>query len=641
MDVNKYRALFIDESREHVAEMSRLLVELETAKERGPIIDEIFRHAHSIKSMAASMGYEPIATLAHRLEDVVGAVRSSQLALAGPTVDILLRSVDALSQQVKCIAESLPLEGHFELVRELGQVSQQVTQQSAAVGAVGAAKIVPRDSAGAHPLVRVRLVTGCSAPPLRAFLVYRRLSELGSIAKVQPSLEEIKAGQMRGLDVVFAFAQPYDQAAVHAALASVPDVDSILFESAEQAPPADAGSAVARVDSGAERDKAQATLRVRADLLDDILDSVGELFIVRERLRVLLGPDAQAPVRGAMDGLAARIRQIHDQVIAARMTPLRTLTDRYPRLVRDLCRSLGKDVELEVRGRDIEIDRAILDNLDVAFIHTLRNAVDHGIELPVDRLQRGKSAVGKVIITASRDRDNVLVVIEDDGAGIDPVKLREVAIQRGVVTAAAAEVLSLRETFFLICLPGFSTKSEVSDISGRGVGMDVVSARVESVGGALDIDSELGRGTRFVFRLPLTLAIIPVLLVQAAGRIFAMPVAKVIGVRDTAGETLRQPDGSHYLRYNQNLLPLVPLGPLLGLSPPGSPLPPQVVLIEAGAEQYALGVERITGYREVVVKPLGDPLDRLEFFSGATILGDGQPILILDLPKTLRLRVAA
>lgn len=638
MDVSKYRALFIEESREHLAEMSRLLVELETASTRGPLIDEVFRHAHSIKSMAATMGYEPIATLAHRLEDVVGAHRGSGSAFPATTVDSLLRGVDALSAQVQSIAEGKPLDGHFDLVRELAQAVQAETRQ--APGTVTKAE-VDIDVTALPPTVCVRLVQGCAAPALRAFLIYRRLSELGEIVQTQPRLEEIKSGQMSGREVRLYFRHPYDPGMLKGVLAHVPDIDNVTFEEVGSGATlaAAAGLELGRADSGVEFSKSMATVRVRTDLLDDIMDSVGELFIVRERLRLLLVEDGRQPVKSAVDGLGRRIRQIHDQVIAARMMPVRTLTDRYPRLVRDLCRTLGKDIDLEVRGRDIEIDRAILDNLDVPFIHTLRNAVDHGIEPPTERMGRGKPAAGRVIITATRDRDTVLVIIEDDGRGLDTNKLREVAVKRGLVTAEQARELTAREAYFLVCLPGFSTKTEVSDISGRGVGMDVVAGRLEAVGGSLDIESELGRGTRFIFRLPQTLAIIPVLLVQTHERTFAVPVAKVVAVRETADDTLLQPDGSRYISFRHGLLRIYPLATLLGLT--RTPLPHHVVVVESGRELYALGVDGIVGYHEVVVKPLGDPLDRLELFSGATILGDGQPILILDLPKTLRMRSAA
>ena len=642
MDVSKYRALFIEEGREHLAEMSRLLVELESATDRGPRIDDVFRHAHSIKGMAASMGYDPIATLAHRFEDVVGVHRQSGAPFLPATVDLLLRGVDALGQQVQSIADGTVLAGYFELVRALAQVMQQSGAGPAAAtlpAALSMGEPTPETDDLAPPCVCVTLTASCPTPALRAFLVHRRLQELGEIVRLEPSMADIRSGKMTGHEVRFFFRQSYDPAAVQQVLQHIPDIDSVTFPVMDAAPvppltPDDALPLAAESSAS----QGTSTVRVRTDLLDDIMDSVGELFIARERLRVLLN-EAPQDVRTEIDGLGRRIRQIHDQVIAARMIPLRTLTDRYPRLVRDLCRSLGKDAELEIAGGDIEIDRAVIENLDAPLLHTLRNAVDHGVEAPAQRTRAGKPATGRIVITATRDRDAILIVVEDDGAGLNPDTLRAVAVQRQLITQAHASALSAREAFYLICMPGFSTKSEVTPISGRGVGMDVVAARLESMGGVLDIESEAGRGTRLSFRLPQTLAIVPVLLVQAVGRVFAVPVAKVVAVRETGDDTLVQPDGSRYFSFRDRLLRIQPLTKLLALTT--THLPNQLVVVESGRELYALGVDHVVGYHEVVVKPLGDPLDRLELFSGATILGDGQPILILDLPKTLRPRMAA
>jgi two-component system chemotaxis sensor kinase CheA len=271
----------------------------------------------------------------------------------------------------------------------------------------------------------------------------------------------------------------------------------------------------------------------------------------------------------------------------------------------------------------------------------VRNAVDHGIESPAERAEREKPARGSVTITATRDRDMVLVVIEDDGGGLDPERLRKVALETGLISTREADEMSAREAYFLVCLPGFSTKTEVSDVSGRGVGMDAVRSRIESLGGTLDIESELRRGTRFIFRLPLTLAIIPVLLVEAAGSLFAIPIAKVVSVREKGDNVIRQAGGAAYLSFQHALVPIVDLGELLRIRRPVHARAEYVVVIEDGRDLSGLGVTRVVGYHEAVVKPLGEPLDRLEWFSGAAILGDGHPILILDLPRALRQRPAA
>jgi two-component system, chemotaxis family, sensor kinase CheA len=652
--MEKYRALFVEESREHLSELSRLLVTLESAADKGPLIDEIFRHAHSIKGMAGSMSYDPIAALAHRMEDVVDLRRRGEADVTKELIDCLLRGVDALVAQVTSVADGGAPAEQAELVRELGAHAKKPD-------AVPAPAATPAPSAAASSavapspeqlVVRVRIAESSSAPGVRAFLVHRRLAELASVVEAEPTAEQLKLGQMVGNDLRIVISGHVTQAAVAQALAGLSDLENILIEprrmlaadepakAPTEAPPA--AHAAPKV-SAADPDslKNLSTVRVRTEVLDDLIDSVGELFIARGRLQTMLANEVRPDLRAALDGLSARIRQIHDQVLAVRMMPMRTLTDRYPRLVRDLSRSLGKDAELEVQGGEIELDRAILDNLDALFIHVLRNACDHGLEPADVRRQAGKPPVGKIVVTAQRDRDMVVVTTRDDGRGLDPEALKAKAIEKGLLSAELASTMSAREAYFLVCLPGFSTKTEVSDVSGRGVGMDAVRSKLEALGGSLDIESEVGRGTTIVFRLPLSLAIVPVLLVEAARRIFALPVAKVVSVREQGGDIIRQAGGASYLSFRHALVPVLDLAQLLRLPQTAARLAEHVVVIEDGRDLSALGVERIIGYHEAVVKPLGDPLDRLEWFSGAAVLGDGQPILILDLTHAMRPRPAS
>ncbi|MEK7704592.1 MAG: chemotaxis protein CheW, partial [Myxococcota bacterium] len=313
-----------------------------------------------------------------------------------------------------------------------------------------------------------------------------------------------------------------------------------------------------------------------------------------------------------------------------------TLTERYPRLVRDLGRKLDKQVDLEVTGAEIEIDRGILEHLDGALIHLIRNAVDHGIERAEERRARGKAPSGTVRISASRDRDAVLVVVSDDGAGLDPERLKLLAIDKGLLSAEEAERLSAREAYFLICVPGFSTKAEVSDVSGRGVGMDAVREQVEGLGGSLDIESELGRSTRISLRMPLTLAIVHALLVNVGKHLLAVPINKVVAVRELTSEVLRPATGGRYLSFQHALVPVVELAEHLRIE--GANTANHCVVIEDGRDLAALAVHQIVGYREVVVKTLGQPLESLQWFSGAAILGDGLPMLLLDVPHALRAR---
>jgi two-component system chemotaxis sensor kinase CheA len=659
--MSKYKALFIEESREHLSELGRLLVALELSREPAPLIDDIFRHAHSIKGMAASMGYDPIVTLAHRVEDVVGARRASGAAFGRELVDLLLRGVDALSSQVESVASDAQIEAYAELVGQLVEASspeptppKRGRKKSAPKGSKKASsrkasrttrsddsKTESEAAPGSEPprgtrTVSVTLDESCKTPGVRLFLVHKKLAELTAIVGCVPSLDEMKGGQVEGHGAQFTVGPGQDDDALRNALLGVGEVETVEISAAGQAAETPAPRTL---ESAPEAAVSSATVRVRTDTLDSLIDNVGELYILRERLESLLAQGADPELRTTLDSLSAQIREVHSQVLTVRMTPMRTLTDRYPRMVRDLAHSLGKRVELEIEGAEIELDRAVLDGLDAPLVHTLRNAVDHGIESAAERKKSDKPEAGSIRIVASRDRDTVVVVIEDDGRGLNAESLRQRAVDLGLMTAAQAEVLSARDCYFLICAPGFSTKGEVTGVSGRGVGMDAVRAKIESFGGSLDIESDQGRLARFIFRLPLTVAIINALLVDAGRRLFAIPVSKVVAVRDAAEDTIQEAGGRSYLSFQHALAPVYPLRELLRL--PGDARPEHIVVIEDGRDLIAVSVDRVVGYHEVVVKPLGDPLDRMELFAGATILGDGEPILILDLPKAVRMRAAA
>lgn len=638
--MSKYKALFIEESREHLGELSRLLVDVESSPEPARLIDEIFRHAHSIKGMASSMDYGAVTHLAHRLEDVVDAWRKTNRPASKDTIDVLLRGVDALSTQVDAVTENAPPDPYEQLVAALVAAGEALHVPPTLVAPpLSAPAVVPAATrtgvASSEPrTLRLRLSANVAAPAARALLIYRQLAKIGTLIDTQPTPVELKTGELSSPELRVSIADT-DEASIRKALANTTEIESIVFVPIE---PSETARSSRTANENSDNAKNTATVRVRTEVLDIFINSVGELFIARERLTNLLNDVQRPELRAALDALSARIREIHDQVMAVRMMPLRTLTERLPRLVRDLSRALGKEAELEVVGSEIELDRAILDHLDAVFVHTLRNAVDHGIEPPDERTARGKHPAGKLTLTAIRDRDSVLVTIEDDGRGLDADRLRQVALTRGLISAHEGEQLSTRDCYFLVCLPGFSTKTEVSDVSGRGVNMDAVRSRIESLGGTVDIESELGRLTRFILRLPLTLAIVPVLLVEAASIVFAIPLAKVVAIREKGADVIRQPGGATYLSFQHALVAITDLAALLHL-PPSSGFAEYVVVIEDGRDLAGLAVTKLVGHHEAVVKPLGEPLDRLESYSGAAILGDGHPILILDLPRALRQRV--
>ncbi|HET9594500.1 MAG TPA: chemotaxis protein CheW, partial [Anaeromyxobacteraceae bacterium] len=372
------------------------------------------------------------------------------------------------------------------------------------------------------------------------------------------------------------------------------------------------------------------------ELLDSFLDTVGELILATAQLRELsraVPEDHRAPLGEGVDRLSSRVKDLHDQVMAARMTPLASIAERLPRAARDLARRTGKQVEVELRGAEIEVDRAILDDLAEPLTHLVRNAVDHGIEAPHLRLLAGKGATGHLTVTARRERDRVLVEVADDGKGMDPAALRRAAVARGALDEAAAAALDDRAALLLACLPGVSTAEEVTEVSGRGVGMDAVKRAVEALGGALDVESAPGAGTRWTLRLPLTLAVQPVLLVRVADEVLGLPIAKVHGAAQVDVAALATSQGAPVLAYDGRLVPVRELAGLLGFAPPARGGVRSVVVAEGDGGRVGLAVDALLGQQEAVLKPLSRPLDLVAGLSAVTVLGSGRPVFILDVQR--------
>ncbi|RKG87023.1 chemotaxis protein CheA [Corallococcus terminator] len=828
MDMSRYLGLFISEATEHLEALGRDLVELER-EATASTVDSMFRHAHSVKGMASSMGFEPIAMLAHRVEDLVDAVRGDRKLLDRDLVDLLLNAADTLTAQVRAVAASREpeqaeplleqlsvrvraLTGHAPGVTRVAQVTVlkpadasagaasgsgdgtsravgdgaagdsagggsgasvsgpggaagatasgasggaaadatgsgasgagasgsasgtsgsaggtatgsaasggssgtpgSVTSSGAsgtsgtdsganreapgASGAAGASALAvlppaslmpPRDLSSPEALygaptgqslvrvppevdpsspvsalaaglkaaatvgvdgrgsgprwsVRLRISPSCQVPGVRAFLVHKRLSTLGTLVDLRPPLEELKAGRIPDGYIQVDLETAVGEAGIQTALRNVAEVEVVSVSQAVPEPPIIAVAPPTSDSARASADAGSRTVRVRTELLDYFLDTVGELMLATARLREV-GKELPENTRPALEEgvyrLHTLVKDLHDKVMSARMTPLSLITDRLPRAARDLARRKEREVELVITGAEIELDRAILDELADPLLHLLRNCIDHGLESPEERLAARKSVRGRVLVTVRRARDRVIIDIEDDGRGMDPARLKASALKRGLITEEAAARMADRDAFLLSCLPGVSTAKELTDISGRGVGMDAVKRVVESVGGTLEIDSERGRGTVFTLRLPLTVAVVHLLLVQVGEEVFGLPIAKVVGATEADPELLSRSRETALLPHGNGLLPVHPLEVLLGV--PATPRPgfrPFVVMEgDAGTGKVALAVDRLLGQEEVVLKPLSRPLDLLPGLSGVTILGNGRPVFILDVPRLL------
>ncbi len=649
VEMAKYLALFVSEAGDHLAKLGAELVQLEGAARNGgetkSIVDGLFRHAHSVKGMAASMQLPGIAALAHRSEDLVDVFRGRAVSPDPPSVDVLLAAIDALTAMVERASRGESPEPDPALLGRLTEAARFARGDFSGSGPGGT---VARSAGGPEPsnvprpaqarrrvVVDVEVSAACPVPSVRGFLVVKKLARLGAVAASVPSLQDLKAGRLPGRKLEVRLETAASLVEVERALGQISDLAKVAVREGEQgaAPKAAAPADPLRDDRAAEGGR---TVRVRVELLDSFLDAVGELILATARLREI-GRAVPEPFRPALeegvDRLNGTVKDLHDKVMAVRMTPLALVTERLPRTARDLARRTGKQVEVEIRGADIEIDRAILDELVDPLSHMLRNAVDHGIEAPHLRLLSGKPATGRITVAARRERDRVFLEIGDDGKGMDPEKLRAAAVAGGALSQAAVSALTDREAFLLACLPGISTAEEVTELSGRGVGMDAVKRAVEALGGALEAESARGAGTRWTLRLPLTVAVQPVLLVDVGGEVVGLPIVKVHGAAQVDVAQLERSQGSPVMPYEGKLVPVRDLGELLGFTAPARRAARSVVVADGDGARIGLAVDALLGQHEAVLKPLARPLDLVQGLSAVTVLGNGRPVFILDVQR--------
>jgi two-component system chemotaxis sensor kinase CheA len=615
MDMSKYRGMFLSETQEHLRSMASLVVALEKNPTDREGIDSLFRAAHSIKGMAASMGYEQTAQLAHHLEDLMDGFRKGG-AVSAAAIDRLLAGVDLLEGLLEDVAAEQP-------EREVGAylsaaVASAETEPFLAPIVPAPASVEPLEASslpvpGRSLQVTIELAADASAPAARALLLLREMGRLGILLRSVPTEEELRqGGATRRLEAWLLTEQPPGQ--IQEELAAVADVERVSLA-------VDRRREQRRLP---QRDEGGRTVRVRTELLDRFINLTGELITNRYILQTAFRETRWTEAGEALDQLRRLIADLHHHVLQVRMMPLESITGRLPRLVRDLCRKSGKNVELRVAGEEVELDRAILEELADPLVHLVRNAVDHGIE-----------ACGAVSVRAWREKDLVLLEVADDGRGMDPVAIRRKALEKGMVTPAQGRAMLDRDILQLVCRPGFSTAAEITETSGRGVGMDVVKTAVENLGGVLDIQSEPGRGTRFLLKLPLSVAIIQILLVECAGHTVGIPITRVLRTLDVAREDVRSSGRQMVISFEEEMVPLLSLRKMLQLPArpsSGGSLP--VVVVEGRRRKFGLVVDRLVGQREVFVKSLAFPLDRLPGVHGATVLGDGSVIFIID-PQSL------
>jgi len=639
--------LFLDETGEHLDTLEAELLALERSATYPGQLDVIFRAAHTIKGAAATVGLEAMAHLTHAMETLLDRMRAgdcgAEPGVTGPllqAVDVLRRGLTALQQQ------ELPAAPPAELLRLLAAAAAVpgvpatggVTSDSA-IAAAGATVPggVTSDSAiaaaGAESVVvRVGIAPGCPMPAVRALQVLLALEGLGSVLASEPSQAEVEAEQV-GESLVVWLQTGAEAAAVEAALRGIPDLAGVAV-----APPPAVPAAAA---PAAGQPKAEErTIRVDVALLDDLMNLVGELVIDRGRLAALaqsLGQgggvqDAAEALAGVTGHVARVTGRLQAAVLKARMLPIERVFRRFPRMVRDLAQQQGKPVDFRLAGEATELDRSLLEVLGDALLHLVRNAVDHGLEAAAERRSAGKPTPCVLQLAASQEEGHVVILVRDDGRGIDPERVRAAAVRKGLLSSERARELGELEAINLLFLPGFSTAEQVTDLSGRGVGLDVVRRNIERVGGRVEVESRLGSGTAFRLILPLTLATMQALLVQTASGSFALPLSAIAEVVTVPPGEVASINGHPVARVRGGVVPLlwVEQFVLPRFRPGRAQAPLLTVLVNHQGEKVGLVVDRLLGQQEVVVKGLGDFFGHIGGVSGVTILGDGGLALIID-----------
>jgi two-component system chemotaxis sensor kinase CheA len=628
MDLSQYAELFLAESREHLSACNQLLLEWERSPANLAPVGGLFRAVHTVKGMAATMGYARVTDLAHRAENLLDLLRRGGRPATDELLQLLFRARDALEQAVELSVVGREEEIDVAVVvadlegaaAQLGRGAESGAGTGSRPAPVSAPAPAVEAPVAAGRLVQVTLRAEAPIKGARALLALKKAQAVGPVHAVTPPESAFEADEFDGR-FSFRIGGAAAAAEIERVVRAAGDVEHVTVGGEERRAASAAGAPAAPETKSRH-------IRVDLGRLDRLMDLIGELVTVRGRLNELAGY-ARDP---AIDDVAIQVsrlsRELQSEIIQARMTPVWQVFDRFPRLVRDLARELGKQVAFRVEGKEIELDRAILDELGDPLLHLLRNAVDHGVEPQAERRRRGKKPEAEIVLAAVRERASVAISVSDDGRGLDRKKILERAKRDGVVDPHA-EALTDDQLLRVLARPGFSTAEAVTSVSGRGVGIDVAVTRIRALGGTIEIRSEEGKGTTFVMRLPVTLAIVRALIAGVGTERYALPLTYVAETVEFGVQATTIVEGREAIVLRDRVVPLVHLRRLLGVSG-DAPTRCPIIVLEMGDRRSGIVVDGMLGQQEIVVKGFDAPHGTLPVFSGATIMGDGVPALILD-----------
>lgn len=666
MDMNQYLDIFIEESREHLQHMNDNLLELEKDPTEKNLLNEIFRVAHTIKGMSGTMGFSNIATLTHEMENLLDALRNGVVEPNGEIINILFRCFDSLDEYITHIIET-GQEGELDstaLVKEIynslhnEENAPEETKNDNKLSSaeldefvMHAFELAKEQGLNAYK-INIVVSDDCMLKSARAYIVFSALEQIGEIIHANPLIEDIEEGKFES-EFTLTIVTSRTDSDIKDELDSISELETVTVEEIKvieqpekpiesasvektnteqkietKEVPKNAPAKSNNTSSSANR--AGKTVRVDIDRLDNLMNLVSELIIIKTRLEDT-GSREKTNMNEAIEYLERITTSLHDAVMKVRMVPIERVFNRFPRMIRDLTKELGKEINLVMSGEDTEVDRTIIDEIGEPLIHMLRNSIDHGIEDPETRVNNGKSEEGRLDLKAYPDGNSVVIEIDDDGAGINVVKVKEKAVERGVITQTEADEMTQEEAVELLFNAGFSTADVVSDVSGRGVGLDVVKTKIESISGTVEVKTERGVGTKFIIRLPLTLAIIQALLIGLKGEIYAIPLSSISEISTIEKKNIRKVRNQEVILFRGKTLPLISLSKKLGIEDTNEEEETIIVVVRKGDKEAGLMIDSLIGQQEIVIKSLGKFLLDTPYLSGATILGNGKISLILDI----------
>lgn len=648
MSEQAYLQLFVEESREHLQQMNALLLQLEGDPDNVDLLKELFRSAHTLKGMSATMGFEDMAELTHELENVMQQLRDGETALTDAIMDVLFQVVDRLERMVEQAANGEPMEAIDDVLEKLLGKASQPDRPSEHPDLPGDRLVLDEyeqnileisEKRGYQPyVVNVTLREDCKLKAARAYMVYEALEEKGEVIKSLPPIEDLEEERF-DRSFRFVVVSKDDAPTLQQLVENISEVENVhvvkLVEAMWTKSLAKKEEKPTKKGQGSKKrvqQRSSKMIRVDIERLDTLMNLFSEWVIDRGRLEQIARELNHQTLSDIVEHMSRVSGDLQNTILNMRMVSIDQVFNRFPRMVRDLAKEMNKQVQLDISGEETELDRTVVDEIGDPLVHLLRNALDHGLETAEERKRRGKLEVGRIALRAFHSGNHVFIEIEDDGAGIDRDKVLNKAVERGIVESSERDNMTDGDVYKLLFDSGFSTADQITDVSGRGVGLDVVRNKIESLGGSVTVDSEKGKGTKFSIQLPMTLSILTALLVRVQQEKFAIPLSAILETGKFKRDDVKKVHGQPVLRFRERVVPLLSLQHVFSVPAATENKPDDlfVVIVKKREQLTGIIVDEFLGQQEVVLKSLGNYLTQVFAISGATILGDGQVALIVD-----------